>query len=99
MRFQLVAAFVAMASAVALPTTNDAENPTIGHAQNVCGSFNKQLNCCSEEQEIVGLGLLSNLLGGLGLFNGCSSLSVTARALTSFPIHRFHLEYPHANII
>ena len=65
---------------------------TIGSAINTCGD-NAQLNCCNKadtsgDSVNVASGILSGLLpdiaggnGGLGLFNGCSKLSVTGRKL------------------
>ena len=62
---------------------------TIGQAGDTCGS-DLELSCCNSVKQTgdstnVASGLLSGLLGGalengeLGLFNGCSKLSVTAR--------------------
>ncbi|KAI0391441.1 hypothetical protein F5Y17DRAFT_408236 [Xylariaceae sp. FL0594] len=67
------------------PIGNDV---TVGQAGDTCGR-DLQLSCCNSVKQIDGTsnaasGLLGGLLGGLlqngevGLFNGCSKLTVTA---------------------
>jgi len=63
---------------------------TIGSAINTCGD-NAELNCCNKvdtsgDSVNIASGILSGLLpglaggnGGIGLFNGCSKLSVAGR--------------------
>jgi hypothetical protein len=52
---------------------------TVIQAENACGN-DLELHCCEDEQSFEGLGLLSGLLvGGAGLFNGCSKLSIAGR--------------------
>ncbi|CAI4212676.1 unnamed protein product [Parascedosporium putredinis] len=82
MRFQIIAAFL-VATAAALPSVATgngatAETINVGDASAVCGAREQTLKCCNKEVNVANTSLLSGLLAGLGVFDGCSSLSVSA---------------------
>ncbi|RYP79367.1 hypothetical protein DL769_002991 [Monosporascus sp. CRB-8-3] len=89
MRFSITALLSLVAGALAVPHQPAAipRGITVREAGDVCGQ-NMVLNCCNEidtsgDSTNVASGLLAGLLQGvlqdgeLGLFNGCSDLSVT----------------------
>ncbi|KEZ46529.1 hypothetical protein SAPIO_CDS0316 [Scedosporium apiospermum] len=73
---QIISTLAIAALAVAAPGKGTSKDITIEEAQNVCGN-DLTLSCCNNEQAFGGLGLLSGLVSGLGIFNGCSSLSAS----------------------
>ncbi|KAI1259402.1 fungal hydrophobin-domain-containing protein [Xylariaceae sp. FL1019] len=94
MRFSIIATLTFALGAIAAPQVGGqgrkrGENgTTVAQAQDVCGQ-DFDLSCCNEasqsgDSDNEADGLLSGLLGGvlgngkLGLFDGCSKLSVTA---------------------
>lgn len=94
MRFSIAATLALATGVFASPypqggTAGVGNDVTIGQAGDTCGS-DMELSCCNSVDQSgdsvnTASGLLSGVLGGLlqngdlGLFNGCSKLSVTAR--------------------
>lgn len=94
MRFTIATVFTtlaigAIAAPGALPAGPGFGDITVGQAGDRCGE-NLELNCCNEVRQSgddidYADGILSGLLAdgllteGLGLFKGCSKLTVTAR--------------------
>ncbi|KAK8041102.1 hypothetical protein PG994_014109 [Apiospora phragmitis] len=87
----VVMAFATFAAAapqkIAARTTSGDKKTTVEQAQTQCGTY-MQLSCCNKadysgDSVNAASGILSGLLGGgalngLGLFDGCSKLEVTA---------------------
>ena len=94
MRFSIAAAFALATGVIASPypqggTAGVGNDVTIGKAGDTCGE-DFELSCCNSVDQTgdstnAASGLLAGALQGvlaggeLGLFNGCSKLSVTAR--------------------
>ena len=96
MRFTTTAVLSLVASALAAPqppmgSPDIGSDVTIGQAGDTCGQ-DLELSCCNEVDQSgdstnVASGILAGLMGGalengdLGLFSGCSKLSVAAGTL------------------
>ena len=92
MRFSVAATLILAAGVIARPqggTAGVGNDVTIGQAGDTCGQ-DLELSCCNSVKQSgdstnVASGILAGLLGGVlqdgdvGLFDGCSKLTVTAR--------------------
>ena len=102
MRFSVATVLTLAVSVLARPqggTAGVGNDVTIGQAGDTCGQ-DLELSCCNDVDQSgdstnVASGLLAGALGGLlqngdlGLFSGCSKLSVTARTwISSYSISR-----------